>query len=124
MFFPCRSLPKGFILVLFVNFYLIELSSQCIPFGIQTTVQCNDAPLTCMSDACYATSNVADLGWNGFCGNNTVIHNLQFFEIIPIKESIEIHIQVNTCDQGFTALQAALVTSCNWVPCPGGKRTL
>jgi len=119
MFSPKPQLIRRFCLLFCLLFSLIKLYSQCNPPDQLPTVQCVDAPLTCLNNACYSTSNEDDEGWPAFCGNNTVIHNPQYFEIIPITDCIEIHIHVDACEDG-TALQAALVTSCSWQPCPGG----
>lgn len=102
--------------------YLLSLSdllSQCDPPLLLPSAQCEDAPLVCMQDACYTTTNIQNNGWPGFCGPNTVIHNPQYFEIIPLESCIEILIHVDVCHAGQPALQAALVTSCEWQPCPG-----
>src|SRR5687767_4571712 len=97
-----------------------ELRSQCNTPDQQPTVQCVDAPFICVQNACFQTTGEGDPGWNGFCGANTAINNPQYFEIIPTDECIEIHIHIDGCSSG-AGLQAALVTSCEWQPCPGGQ---
>lgn len=120
MFSPITLFFRGFSLIFFLLILVTELSAQCDPPAELPTVQCQNAPITCINEACYSTSNQGATGWNLFCGNGTAIHNPQYFEIIPIDACIEIHIHVDNCEQGSTALQSALVTSCNWQPCPGG----
>lgn len=110
---------RTFCLLFCLLLSLIKLQSQCNPPDQLPTVQCINAPLTCLQDACYSTSNEQDQGWNGFCGNNTAIHNPQYFEVVPIADCIQINIHVDGCSSG-AQLQAALVTSCQWQPCPGG----
>ena len=39
--------------------------------------------------------------------------------IITTDTAIDIQIHVDNCEQGSTALQSAIVTTCDWVPCPG-----
>ncbi len=121
MFPPKPLIIRRFCLLICLLLSLVKLESQCNPPDQLPTVFCADAPLTCLNNACYSTSEVSDFGLNGFCGTNTAIHNPQYFEIVPIASDIEIHIHVDNCEAGSTALQAALVTSCNWQPCPGGN---
>src|SRR5687767_3397163 len=119
MFLLNPQIIRRFSLLICFFFFLIKLHSQCNPPDQLPTVLCVNAPLTCLENACYSTSNEDDEGQAGFCGSNTVVHNPQYFEIIPIADCIEIHIHVDNCEQGSTALQSALVTSCQWQPCPG-----
>lgn len=118
-------IPTPFLRILFLSvlslFYFSDLIAQCDPPTQLPSVQCIDAPVTCMQDACYTTTNITANGWNGFCGNNTAIHNPQYFEIIPTDSCIEILIHVDNCSSGAPLLQAALVTSCEWQPCPGAN---
>lgn len=97
-----------------------ESQSQCNPPGQLPTVECSENPLYCFLNACYSTSNAIDPGQAGFCGNNTSVHNPQYFQIIPIANNIEIHIRIDNCEVPTAALQSALVSSCDWLPCPGG----
>lgn len=117
---PSTQRPLNIFLILACFSFLSELKSQCYTPDPLPTVQCENAPLLCMQDACFATTNEADQGWVGFCGSNTVIHNPQYFEIIPTEECIQINIHIDGCNGGLF-LQAALVTSCVWQPCPGGN---
>src|SRR5688572_24664247 len=102
-------------------FYVSDLKSQCnSPSGFPTD-NCENAPLTCLQNACYETRNLTANGWNGFCEPNSAIHNPQYFEIIPIDTCISISILVDICSEGVPFLQGALVTSCDWQPCPGSN---
>src|SRR5688572_1163530 len=112
-------LYKGFCFLIFSIIFLEDLKSQCNPPTELPNVQCSEATVTCLQDACFETTNQVDVGWLGFCGINTQIHNPQYFEIIPVDPCISILIHVDGCSSGQTALQAALVTSCDWQPCPG-----
>ena len=108
-------------LFIFLSFFLLcaKLSAQCDPPAELPTVECVNAPLTCLQDACYSTLNEPAQCCPSFCGPNTLIHNPQYFEIIPTEDCIQINIHIDNCSgQG---LQSALVTSCNWQPCPGGN---
>lgn len=87
--------------------------SQCNPPDQLPTNDCSTAPLICLQDACYNTTNDAVFGWNGFCGPQTAIHNPQYFEVIPTAEHVVINIHVDNCDSG-TSLQAAFLATCPW----------
>ncbi len=120
MLSPKSQLLRRVFLSLCILISLLKLQAQCNPPDQLPTVQCVDAPLTCLSDACYSTSDEAFFCCNGWCGNNTAVHNPQYFMIITTATFIEIHIHVDECEQG-TALQSAIVTTCDWVPCPGNS---
>lgn len=119
MFPPKHLIIRRVSLLICFLLILIKLNSQCNPPDQLPTTQCVDAPVTCLNNACYSTSNMADPGETGFCGSNTQIHNPQYFEIIPNADCIQINIHVDDCGTG-NALQSALVTSCTWQPCPPG----
>ena len=108
------------IIIVFVSFTVAELRAQCVPPAEIPTVECENAPVTCFRGACYTTSNEPAQCCPSFCGPNTLIHNPQYFEIIPIADCIEIQVEIGDCSN-FQGLQAALVTSCEWVPCPAGS---
>src|SRR4030095_4091249 len=118
MFSPNSQLLRKVFLSFFLLYSLIRLQAQCDPPDQLPTVLCVNAPLTCINDACYTTDNEDDFGWEGWCGNNTAIHNPQYFMLIVTEDIVHILIHVDDCDQGV-ALQSAIVTSCNWQPCPG-----
>src|SRR5690606_14013199 len=109
-----------FVLSIALIVSLFKLQAQCDPPGELPSFNCMMAPLTCLNNACYSTDEHQLEGMPNFCGANTIINNPQYFAIIPIEPCIEIHIFVNICEQGSTGLQSALVTSCGWMPCPGG----
>src|SRR5688572_14852786 len=119
---PNTQIIKRICILIFFIGSIIELQSQCNPPDQLPTVLCQNAPYTCIQDACYSTSTISAPGQTGFCDLNpgTAIHNPQYFEIIPTDPCIEIQIHVDDCTSG-SQLQAALVTSCNWAPCPGGN---
>ena len=121
MFSPKTKLYRRVFFSICFMFLLGKLMSQCNPPDQLPTVQCVNAPFTCLNDACYSTSSDSDFGQSGWCGNNTAVHNPQYFEIITIADNIEIQIHVDACQNGSTALQSALVTSCTWAPCPGNS---
>ena len=113
-------LLRQFVFLFFVVLNFFDAQSQCNPENQLPGVQCVDAPLPCLQNACYTTVNQPDLGYPGFCGPNTLVHNPQYFEIIPVQSCIEIHIHIDDCDTGY-GLQAALVSTCDWLPCPGSN---
>ncbi len=83
------------------------------------TVSCDSAPLVCLTDYCATTLNEPAVCCMNFCGQNTIINNPQYFRFIATGDTVEIDIHVNACNTG-QGLQSAIVTSCNWAPCPGG----
>ena len=118
MLSPNPQIIRRFSLLFCLLLSLIQLQAQCDPPAELPTVDCINAPVTCLQDACYSTLNEPAQCCAGFCGPNTVIHNPQYFEVIPIADCIEINIHVDGCTMG-AGLQSALVTTCNWEPCPG-----
>ncbi len=120
MFSPKSLSGRRVFLLLGFLFSLIRLQAQCNPPDALPTVNCVDAPLTCLADACYSTLNIPFVCCNGFCGTNTIINNPQYFQFIATATNVEIDIHVNSCSSG-SGLQAAIVTSCNWMPCPGNN---
>ena len=77
------------------------------------STQCELAPLVCLQNYCTETTNDPAPGWSGFCGNNTSVHNPQYYQFIAVAEEVEIHIHVDFCYSG-TALQSALIANCPW----------
>lgn len=120
MFSPNHRVIRRICLLFCFFGFLTQLQSQCDPPDQIPTVLCVNAPVTCLQDACYSTSNIQANGWNLFCGNNTAIHNPQYFEVVVTDVCITISILVEDCNSG-NALQAALVSNCDWQPCPGGN---
>jgi gliding motility-associated-like protein len=90
-----------------------SIQAQCNPPDQLPTVDCADAPLVCLLNACYETLNLPGTGPNGFCGPNTSIQNPQYFQFIPTASTVEIHIHVDNCDMG-SSLQSAILDACPW----------
>lgn len=87
-----------------------ELRAQCDPPDLLPTVDCAQAPEVCLQDACYSTNTQVMTGHQGFCGNNTIINNPQYFIITATSTTIQINIHVETpCSGGNGALQSAIV---------------
>ena len=91
----------------------LPLTGQCDPPNQLPTLECEDAPLVCLLNACYETLNIPGTGPNGFCGGMTSIQNPQYFQILTTATEIEIHIHVDNCDNG-SSLQSALINDCPW----------
>lgn len=109
-----KSHPLGkALLLLILLFSSFQLRSQCNPPDQLPTLDCADAPLVCLLDACYETLNLPFNCCNGWCGANTAIHNPQYFQFIPTCDPVEIHIHVDFCTGG-NGLQSALLNSCPW----------
>ncbi len=95
----------------------VDIWGQCIEIeGDQVpTVNCGDAPETCLQNACYGTVNVPFVGFQGFCGPMTIINNPQFFAFTPLDTFASIEIRVTSCDgSGNSALQSAIIPGCDW----------
>jgi len=85
-----------------------NLYGQCDPPGEVPTPQCVDAPITCLSNACYSTDNVSNQGHSEFCGDFTLVHNPQYFAFIATDTTVTIAISIDNCTGG-TALQSAII---------------
>src|SRR5258706_12441007 len=107
-------------LVIFIHFSIVKLEGQCNPPDQLPTLQCVDAPLVCLLNGCYTTLNEPFFCCMGWCGNNTVINNPQYFKFIAGAETVEIDIHVDNCSNG-SGLQAAIVSTCDWLVCPGNS---
>src|SRR5688500_14740654 len=116
MLSPNPRIIRRFCLLFCLFISVIKLQSQCNPPQLLPTVQCEKAPLTYLQDACYSTLNIPEQGQPEFCGVCTLIHNPQYFQVIPVDPCIQINIHVDGCTGG-NGLQSALVTSCQWMPC-------
>ncbi|MBK9984582.1 MAG: hypothetical protein IPP15_19835 [Saprospiraceae bacterium] len=97
-----------------------EIKSQCNPPDQVPTVTCDSAPMFCLVDYCAASLNVPQVCCINFCGSNTIVNNPQYFQFIPTAADVEIDIHVDNCSSG-NGLQSAIVSRCNWSPCPGGS---
>ncbi|HUR31344.1 MAG TPA: hypothetical protein VMZ69_07915 [Saprospiraceae bacterium] len=95
-------------------FWEVKVSAQCNPPEQLPTNYCETAPLNCLLNACYQTiqDNFPDC-CSGWCNGGFLIHNPQFFEMIAASTTIEIHIDVLSCDDG-TSLQGAIIGACPW----------
>lgn len=114
MLIPTTDFVKKIFILLISFVFIYELQSQCNPPDQLPTGDCSTAPLTCLNDACYETQqNFGGPPYNGWCGNNTAIHNPQYFQFIATSPNVEIHIHVDACDSGG-GLQSALLDTCPW----------
>ncbi|MGB4846446.1 MAG: T9SS type A sorting domain-containing protein [Saprospiraceae bacterium] len=102
------------------SFFFTEIKSQCSPPGQLPDVQCNNAGLFCLQGYCAESLNFPLVCCQGWCGPNTIINNPQYFQFIATAEDVYIEIHVDNCSGG-TGLQSAVVTSCDWAPCPGSS---
>ncbi|MBP7238898.1 MAG: T9SS type A sorting domain-containing protein [Saprospiraceae bacterium] len=89
------------------------LKGQCGAPDQLPSLECQDAPLICLQDWCYESSSIQLFGWPGFCGNNTAVHNPQYYAFFAETEIIEFEIHVDYCTGG-TSLQAAILGNCPW----------
>ena len=107
--------PLIFLLIL-ITFSLAipNVYSQCNPTYQNVTMECEDAQVVCMQNACYEMidheTTTPNAGW---CGPNTVLNNPNYLAFIPIQENVEITIHVDWCNFGF-GLQAAIIGACPW----------
>jgi hypothetical protein len=100
------------------------LTSPIILIAWNSTAQCNsqdggwtceEAPLVCLHHLCdFTEPNFPDAPHNGWCGNNTAIHNPQYFQFFAIAETVLFEISVVDCWGGQNALQAAIMQNCPW----------
>ena len=90
-------------------------SAQCDPPGELPTTQCGNAPITCLTGACYSTDNMADQGHAGFCGGGTLVHNPQYFAFVATDTVVTIAISINCCTSG-AGLQSAIIEIDNDLP--------
>ena len=104
------------LLILLLMHAADRLAGQCGAPDLLPTIQCETAPLICLENWCYETTNEPNPGWNGFCGPNTSVHNPQFYQFIPSSEDVEIVIHVDNCQGGGNGIQSALIIACPWVP--------
>ena len=88
---------------------------QCNPPSQLPTQMCQDAPLTCLLNACYLTQN-----WSpndepdSWCMGSYQIHNPQYFLFQAIDTTVQIHIHVNWCsDNSCGGLQSAIIDTCS-----------
>ncbi len=111
---PSTLLIRQTVLFSFLLFSFFKAQSQCNPPSQLPTGDCATAPFTCLVDACYETlSNFGGPPYNGWCGNNTAIHNPQYFAFIPTQPNVQINIHVDGCDNG-QGLQSAILGACPW----------
>jgi gliding motility-associated-like protein len=89
------------------------LDSQCNPEEGGAT--CQEAPIVCLNELCDATEvNPPDGSYTGWCGNNTAIHNPQYFAFIATSTDVYFNITVGDCNGGQNAIQAAILGACPW----------
>jgi hypothetical protein len=74
---------------------------------------CENAPLLCLNQYCSTTSDFSISCCNGWCGNNTVISNPQYFQFIPTGPDVVFEIHVDDCFSGG-GLQCAILDACPW----------
>ncbi|HEY3386703.1 MAG TPA: hypothetical protein VGK46_09345, partial [Saprospiraceae bacterium] len=89
------------------------LAAQCNPPDQEPSTDCSGAPLVCLTNACYETLSNPVSCCNGWCGQNTAIHNPEYFQFVPTCPDVEIHIHVDDCTSG-NGLQSALLGECPW----------
>ena len=110
---PKSYLVTGFFLFFSLLFSTVNSYSQCNPEEGGAT--CQEAPLVCLNALCDATEqNTPDGSYTGWCGNNTAIHNPQYFQFIPTFPDVFFEIMVGQCSGGQNALQAAIINACPW----------
>ncbi len=110
---PKSYLGTGFFLFFCLLFSTVNSYSQCNPEEGGAT--CQEAPLVCLNELCDATEqNTPDGSYTGWCGNNTAIHNPQYFQFIPTFPDVFFSITVGQCSGGQNALQAAIINACPW----------
>jgi hypothetical protein len=101
--------------LLLLAFVSSDVHAQCGAPDQLPTVNCEDAPIICLQDWCYETTQESSPEpWTGFCGFNTSVQNPQFYKIIADSGFIEIEINVSSCSGGQNTLQAALIGACPW----------
>lgn len=110
-----------------------DLQSQCGAGDQLPTLECQDAPLICLQNWCFESTNDILIGYSGFCGPNTIVNNPQYYAFIAESADVEIEIHIDYCDGG-NALQAAILGYCPWdlpdvIDCnpgapPGGSMVL
>ncbi len=107
-FFSSRLL----VFILFL-FSIAEIKGQCN--AEEGGATCQEAPLVCLNNLCDATEiNQPDGAYSGWCGNNTAIHNPQYFAFIATAAQVQFTVLVGTCTGGQNAIQAAILGSCPW----------
>jgi gliding motility-associated-like protein len=103
------------VLLFFIMFLysLAEVKGQCNPEEGGAT--CQTAPIVCLNNLCDGTEvNPPDGAYNGWCGNNTAIHNPQYFAFIATSTQVQFTVTVGNCTGGQNAIQAAILGSCPW----------
>ena len=110
---PKSNLYQKVFLFIIILFSSIASNAQCDPPDQLPTPQCVDAPIVCLTDACYGTLNNPFVCCAGWCGNNTIINNPQFFAFIPTLSDVQIDIHVDNCSTG-AGLQSGIIDACPW----------
>lgn len=104
---------KGLSLFVSFLFFASGAYAQCNPPDQEPSTDCSTAPLVCLSNACYETLQNPVNCCNGWCGNNTAVHNPEYFQFIPTCPDVVINIHVDGCDSG-NGLQCAILDACPW----------
>lgn len=111
-----NTLRIGMQRVAFVFCTLIVFTPFSVVFSQCDTVlalTCDAAPLIPLDDYCGRTNDVFALCCNGWCGNNTSVHNPTYHEFVATDDSVRIEVRVLPCSEGL-GLQAAILPSCPW----------
>jgi hypothetical protein len=102
----------------FIGFLLINLflpgwaNSQC-DLPEPPTITCDSAPMICLDQLCYATTDEHLACCNGWCGINTAIDNPQYYSFVASDPSPQINIHVDNCSVG-NGLQCGILDACPW----------
>lgn len=93
-----------------------DMHAQCEHPYMGATNMCETAPLICLEQLCCGLNMNPPAGSHqGFCGNNTALHNPQFFEFIADSSEVELTIHVLDCSGGQNSLQIAIIDGCPWM---------
>ena len=92
-----------------------NIKAQCGSSEVIPSIVCENAPLICLQSWCTETTfDPPPSPMQGFCGNNTALHNPQFYEFVALDTEVEFRIRIGTCQGGQNALQGAIIDTCPW----------
>ncbi len=91
------------------------IAQDCNPPDLDPGQCCEDSILSCLNGVCFQTTDDPPCGGTsspGFCGNNTVLNNPQYYTLIITGFPVTVNVNVTGCTGGGAGLQMATVTQC------------
>ena len=93
----------------------VVFSQDCNPPDLNPGQCCEDSILSCLNGVCFQTTDDPPCGGTsspGFCGNNTVLNNPQYYTLIITGFPVVVNVNVTGCTGNGAGLQMATVTQC------------